>query len=447
MCTDILRHDDIVDVNRGPPGAGASDWERRRLGLGAASALVVANMIGAGLFTTSGFALADLGEPRWVLLAWLVGGVVALCGALSYGGIARRIPVSGGEATYLSRTVHPVLGFMAGWVSVFAGFAGPIAAAALALEAYLATALARGIPGGLTGALVIFAAALLHGLRPRLGTASLTGLVVLKAALLLGFLVWGASVSPEIPAPTPVSIDVGAFAVTLVWISFSYSGWNGAIYLAGEIREPDRNLQRALWLPTLGVALLYLATNALFLASGSVEALAGRADIGAAAAGLLGGPAAERAVAGIICLALLTSISVMVLSGPRVLAQLARDGMLPSGLAQGGAAPSRAIAFQAALAIAIVFVSDLGELIATLGFTLGISAAGTVGVAAWLRQREGADRVPIPGHPWVPAVFIGFTLTGSAFLVQRNPDEAAIGTAVLLAGIPAYWLARRRHAR
>ncbi len=285
-----LGHHDTMVVKL--ESAGAPSWERRRLGLPSASALVIASMIGAGLFTTSGFALADLGEPRWVLLAWTVGGVVAVCGALSYGGIARRIPVSGGEAIYLGRTVHPVLGFMAGWVSLLAGFAGPIAAAALALEVYLGTATGRAFPPGVTGAVVIAAAALLHALRPRLGTGSLTGLVVLKAVLLLTFLGWGASTLTVVDPPTPVPFEAGAFAVTLVWVSFSYSGWNGAVYLAGEIRDPERNLRRALWIPTLGVGLVYLAANAVFLGSGSVEELAGRADIGAAAAGLLGGPVA-----------------------------------------------------------------------------------------------------------------------------------------------------------
>jgi amino acid transporter len=137
----------------------------------------------------------------------------------------------------------------------------------------------------------------------------------------------------------------------------------------------------------------------------------------------------------------------MVLSGPRVLAQLARDGMLPGALARGRVAPSRAIAFQAGLAIAIVFVSDLAELIATLGFALGLSAAATVAVAAVLRQREGPERVPIPGHPLVPLVFIGFTLWGSIFLVLHSPGRAAIGTALLLAGIPAWWAARRTRPR
>ena len=422
----------------------AGDWERRRLGVGTASALVVANMIGVGVFTTSGFALADLGDPRWVVLAWAVGGAVALCGAVSYGGIARRIPLSGGEATYLGRALHPVFGFLAGWVSLFAGFSGPIAAAALGFEAYLGTATGVVFPAAWTGASVIVLAAVVHALRPEVGRVSLNALVVAKAIGLLIFLGWGASsIEPDTPA-TPVAFDLGAFAVTLVWISFSYSGWNGAVYLAGEIRDPDRNLRRALVIPTVGVALLYVATNAIFVWAGPVEAIAGRPDVGAAAAGLLGGPVAERAVAALIVMALLTSVSVMVLSGPRVLAQMARDGLLPAALAAGRDAPLVAIALQAGLAVLIVFVSDLSRLIATLGFTLGLSAAATVGAAAWMRRRQGAAAVSIPGYPVTPLIFIGFTIFGSGFLVLRNPGEAAIGTALLLAGLPAYYWSRAR---
>ena len=432
----------------GPPDgtADGSRWESRHLGLGTASAVVVANMIGAGVFTTSGFALADLGTAPRVLAAWALGGVIALLGALSYGGIAHRIPVSGGEATYLGRAVHPLLGFMAGWVSILAGFTGPIAAAALALGPYAETATGVALHTATLASAVILGAAWLHAMRPRAGTSSLNLLVVTKGIALTGFVLWGAwaiaaADAPEARAPAR-AFDLGAFAVTLVWVSFSYSGWNGAVYLASEIRDPERNLRRALWLPTLGVALVYVALNAVFLA-GPPELLAGRPDIGAAAAEALGGPTAARVVAALVVLALLTSVSVMVLSGSRVLARLARDGMLPRALGEGGIAPRAAIGFQALLCLGIVWLSDLAQLIATLGFTLGLSAAATVVVASWLRHREGAEAVPIPGYPVVPALFVLFTVGSSAFLVTRSPGDAALGTAMLLAGLPAYGLARR----
>ena len=425
----------------------APGWQERRLGLGAASAVVVANMVGAGVFTTSGFALADLGSPGRVLLAWVLGGGIALCGALSYAGIARRIPLSGGEATYLGRAFHPVLGFMAGWVSILAGFTGPIAAAALAFGEYAGTAFGAAWPPAWPATIVIVLAAAMHALRPGAGTSSLNALVVAKLVGLGCFALWAlpriVAAPGEAPSEAP-PLEWGAFATTLVWVSFSYTGWNGAVYLAEEIRDPERNLSRALWLPTIGVAVVYVGLNAIFLWAPGAE-LVGRPDVAAAAAEALGGAAAARAVAAIVSIALLTSVSVMVLSGSRVLARLARDGLLPSALARGGRrAPLAAIAFQALAAVAIVWASNLAQLIATLGFTLGLSSALTVGAALWLRRREGAAAVPIVGYPVTPLLFIGFTLWGAAFLVLRSPADAALGVALLLAGLPAYALARWR---
>ena len=244
------------------------------------------------MFTTSGFALADLGRRDLVMLAWGIGGVLAMCGALSYGALARRIPESGGEYTLLSRTVHPLAGLAAGWVSLLAGFTAPIAAAALALQAYLGPSFAGlGSPEWI-GTAAILAAGLMHGLRLREGVilqnlAVGLMLLVIGALLLLGAL-WGVH---EVSTSTSdvLEPEIGAFAVTLVWISFAYSGWNAAIYVAGEIRDPEKNLQRSLWLATALVTLISLGLNAVFLYSAAPEELAGKAEVAAIAAEALGG--------------------------------------------------------------------------------------------------------------------------------------------------------------
>ena len=227
------------------------DAQRRRLGLGSAAALVVANMIGTGVFTTSGFALADLGRPGPVLLAWAVGGALALCGALSYGALARRIPESGGEYTFLARTVHPLAGFLAGWISLLAGFTAPIAAAALGFSAYLTVdePLRPWI-----GSAAIATAALLHGLHLSGGVVVQNLAVGLKLTIITAFAVWGFTQLPQSPAPAPTTsapFELGAFAVTLIWISFSYSGWNAVVYVAGESPRPRRPTST----PSLGVSL------------------------------------------------------------------------------------------------------------------------------------------------------------------------------------------------
>ncbi len=404
-------------------------------------------MIGAGVFTTSGFALADLGRRDLVLLAWGIGGVLAMCGALSYGALARQIPESGGEYTLLSRTVHPLAGLAAGWVSLLAGFTAPIAAAALALQAYLGESLVGlGSPKWI-GTAAILAAGLMHGLRLREGVilqnlAVGLMLLVIAALLVLGALL-GTSAAPGSADGLPVSPEVGAFAVTLVWISFAYSGWNAAVYVAGEVRDPERNLARSLWLATALVTLIYLGLNAVFLYSTAPSELAGKAEVAAIAAEALGGDTARRAVSALVALALFTSISAMVMAGPRVYARMAADGLFPRAFSGAGDTPGAAVVLQVGLAILVVWISDLVQLLGYIGFTLGLSAAATVGGLIALRWREGADRVPVPGYPWVPGLFVLTTLAIAAFMVAREPLESGLGLLTIALALPLYWLRRR----
>ncbi len=404
-------------------------------------------MIGSGVFTTSGFALADLGRPAPVLLAWALGGVLALCGALCYGALARCIPISGGEYTFLSRTVHPLAGFVAGWVSLLAGFTAPIAAAALGLQAYAGAAFEQQLRPEWIGTSAILAAGLMHGLRLRPGLLIQNIAVALKLALICAFLALGA-LGMRVPAadaaaePPPISIT--AFAMTLVWVSFAYSGWNAAVYVAGEIRDPERNLPRALLLATGLTTVLYVALNAVFLYSAPAAALAGRAEIGAVAAQAIGGDALRRLLSGLVTLALFTSISSMIMAGPRVYAQMAEDGFLPRRLAPKGSVPGLAVAAQVALAIAVVWLTGLASLLGYVGYTLNLCAAGTVAGLIRLRRREGADAVPIVGYPFVPAIFILGSLGATGLMTFRDPVVAGAGLATAALGVPLYFALQRR---
>ncbi len=422
---------------------------RRRIGLLSAVFLVIANMLGTGVFTTSGFSLADLGNRNVVLAAWAVGGLLALCGALSYGALARRIPRSGGEYTFLAETVHPLAGFLAGWVSLFAGFTAPIAAAAIGLQVYLGSALGSA-PGASVrpewiGTAAIVLAASMHAVRVEGGLIVQNVAVGIKLAAIGIFVGLGAyllGVQAAAPEPVSPTFDIGAFAVTLVWISFAYSGWNAAVYVGGEVSDPDRNLPRSLLLGTLIVTALYLALNAVFVYSAPLADLAGRVDIGAAAAEALGGQGLRRALSALVALALFTSISSMVMTGPRVYVRMAEDGLFPR-IFRPGDVPSDAVALQAALAIAVVWSANLQQLFSYIGFMLGVSAIATVMGLVSMRWREGAEHVPIPGYPWVPIVYLFGTSGASAFLVARKPDEALLGLATLLAGLPVYAAMRR----
>jgi amino acid transporter len=422
----------------------------REMGLVTVVALVVANMVGAGVFTTSGFALADLGEPRYVLWAWAVGGAVALCGALSYAGLTRRFPESGGEYWFLSRCFGPLLGFLAGWVSLLAGFSAPIAVSALALEAYLGPLV--GLEGGgkwLASAAVVFAFAA-HGLWRREGLWLQNAAVALKLVLLVGFVALGAAQLPELEpasATRGAPLDWGAFAVTLVWISFSYSGWNATSYVAGEVRDPRRTAGRSLWLGCAVVALVYLGLNLVFLGAAPREELAGRPDVALVAARALGGEALGRVVSGLVALALYTSISAMMLAGPRVYSRMAQDGLFPARLAFRGEVPLAAVAFQAAVALVIVWWSDLQELLGYVGFTLSLSSAAAVLGLLRLRLREGAAAVPVPGFPLTPLVYLVVTSWCAVYLVRREPDSALLGLATAALGLPIYALFRWRARR
>ena len=245
---------------------------QRDLSLVSASALVIASMVGSGVFTTSGFLLAELHSPGRVLGAWLAGGAIAMLGALCYGALARRFPESGGEYIFLGRTLHPAAGYLAGWVSLLVGFSAPLAAVSIAfgqyLQAWLPFSSAR-----LTGSALLLVFAAIHAMHVQRGAWVQNCAVLIKLLLIAALLglSWGRLEPP--PAIPPDSFPIAAFLVSLAWVSFSYSGWNAAIYIAGEIRDPERNLPRAMVVGTALVTVLYLALNALFVYAAPAEKL------------------------------------------------------------------------------------------------------------------------------------------------------------------------------
>ena len=428
--------------------------QKSDLGIGTLTSLVMASMIGAGVFTTSGFALADVGTPQRVLAAWLIGGGVAMCGALSYGALAQRITLSGGEYVFLSRVIHPVAGFLAGWVSLLAGFTGAIAFAATAFEAYIMPDTIRPawLPSDSLAIALVVVCGLAHGLRKQQGTVSHNIVVVLKLVLLVAFLGYAAStfpsgtwqgLSPSASAVPPFSLS--AFALTLMWVSLSYSGFNAAVYVAGEARDAATNVPRAMVLATVLVMVLYLALNAVFVYAPASAAIIGKRDVAAHAAAVLGGQWLELGVRAIIALALVSSVSAMVLSGPRVYAQMAHDGVLPRVLRMHGDVPHAAVALQVVLACVIILLAGLQELLSYLGFILSISAAATVASLFVLHraaQRHTPDPLssptPMPGYPFVPVAFIVCTLGFASLAALRRPLESLIGLATIAIGLVLY---------
>jgi basic amino acid/polyamine antiporter, APA family len=402
---------------------------KRQLGLVTATALIVANMVGTGVFTTSGFLLGDLKSPWTVLAAWGVGGLIAMLGALCYGALARRIPESGGEYVFLSRTLHPWAGCAAGWVSLLVGFSAPLAAAAIAFGEYAKPWLPAGeihLPGTArvlpwpqaAGTLLVLVFTALHAAHVQRGAWVQNGAVVLKVVLIGLFVAFGLTHLQGQESLGQPARPVSDFAISLVWISFSYSGWNAAIYLGGEIRDPERNLPLSMLLGTGLVMLLYVTLNAVFVFSTAPANLAGKLEVGRIAAQAVGGPGLASAVTALVALVLVSSVSSLIMAGPRVYARMAADGYLPRWLAAGEGPPRAAIALQAVLALAMLWTATYGQLLTAIGFTLSLSTAATVAGLMRLRLREG-PRLRVPGWPWVPLLFLAFVLFMAAFTAWR----------------------------
>lgn len=398
-------------------------------------------MIGAGVFTTSGFLLNDLKSPWLVLAAWLGGGVLAMLGAASYGALARRIPESGGEYLFLARTLHPAAGYIAGWISLLVGFSAPLAAAAFALGVYAKPWLPGWSPKA-TATIVVLLFTFIHAVHVQRGAWVQNFAVVVKLALIAGFLGLAVGRLPPTTVLPAGPLPVAAFGASLVWVLFSYSGWNAAVYIASEIRDPERTLPRALLLGTVLVTLLYLALNAVFVFAAPSQALAGKLEVGRVAARALGGARLEEVVAALISLALLTSVSAQIMAGPRVYARMAADGCLPRWLAAKTGPPRASIAFQGILALLMLWSATYEALLTYIGFTLSLSTAATVLGLVRLRRREG-PQLRVPGWPWTPGCFLLGVIWMAGFSIARRPLESLLGLATIGFGGLAWWSQQR----
>ncbi|MGC8744070.1 MAG: APC family permease [Verrucomicrobiia bacterium] len=412
------------------------ETNKRQLGIVSATAIVVANMVGTGVFTTSGFLLGDLKSPLRVLAVWLVGGIIAALGALCYGALARRIPESGGEYIFLSRTLHPAAGYVAGWISLLVGFSAPLAAAALAFGKY-AEPFLYGFSPKIAGSILLLIFALIHSIDVKKGAFIQNFAVLLKVGIIAGFIIFASS--KLIPQPANVSGDFpwALFGVSLIWVSFSYSGWNAAIYIAGEIKKPERNLPLSLLLGTAIVTAIYIALNAVFVFSAPVDQLAGKLEVGRIAAQAIGGEVWANCVSAIVALVLISSVSSMVMAGPRVYAQMAADGYLPRWFIQQSGPPRSSIALQFILALIMLWSATFDSLLTYIGFTLGLSTAATVLGLVRLKIKEGKT-LKVPGWPVVPIFFILAVSAMTCFSILRRPSESIYGFATILLGLVIY---------
>ena len=422
----------------------------RPLGFLTATSLVVGAMIGAGIFTTTGLLAASLGDERLILLAWLLGGLLALAGALAYGELGAMMPEAGGDYAYLTEIYGPCVGFVCGFVTVVAGFAAPVGGVALALGAYV-QALAPAAAPPVTATLVVAALTMAHAWGVRAGARVNDGAAVLKLAVVIVFIVAGLLVpatAEPLPAPPAPSLGSGAFAAALVLIAFAYTGWNAAAYIGGEIRDPERLLPRALLVGTAIVTVLYLALNVVYFRAAAPASLAGVEHVGDVAARRLFGPAIATAFDVGIVLVLLSTVSAFAMAGPRVTLAMARRGELPALLAHENArgAPSAAVVLQGVLALPFVWVSGLRQTLEYVGVMLTLAAALAVFGVIVLRRRAPERPRPyrVPGYPLTPLAFVALSLWMIVFAARDSPAPVLWSAVTVAAGLLLRGVLRRR---
>ncbi|BDC52515.1 amino acid permease [Bryobacterales bacterium F-183] len=437
----------------------------RQLGIVSATALVVSNIIGVGIFTSTGFLAADLGDPKLVLLIWIAGALCAMAGAFCYSELGVNFPSSGGEYVYLTRAFGPTWGFMTGWLSFVAGFAAPIASNALACAAYLSFFFPAWRETSVIGTdpfvirlgwgqafcvvlVVLFSFLNIVGLRWSARVQNfLTGT---KLAVIFGFIVLGLTVgkgdwanfSEVIPRSNPGISVSEQFALSLFWIYVSYSGWNAATYVAEELKNPARTLPIALALGTTIAAALFLILNVVFIYASPMSVMKGVFAIGSLTAERLFGQEAAGVFSALMALALLASVNSMVTIGPRVYYAMARNGAFFSGAAKVHPkyhTPVNSIIWQGLMTL-VMLLTSFRDLMDYIGFTLNISAVMAVSSLFFLRNRPGWQKLKVVDFlfPLVPALFVLVGLWITYQGLTKKPVVSFAGLATVAIGALIY---------
>jgi APA family basic amino acid/polyamine antiporter len=414
----------------------------QRISLLQATAIVVSNVLGTGIFATPGIVAGMVANETSLLLLWALGGVLAFCGAVSYGALASRYPKAGGEYVYLRAALGPLAGYLSGWTSFIAGFSGAMAAGSIAAAAY-AVPRADPLTTKTLACGLILTLAALHSMRVRMGLR--TQVVIAGANLiLLSILIAGglSSTAHEGISPEHAGAPVTIILLALVPVMFTYSGWNAAAYVAEEVEHPEKNVARSLLLGTGIVTAVYLAVNVALMHAVGINALRGRIDVagqlGNAAFGASGEIAVRFGTIGII----LASLSAMTIAGPRVYFSMARDGCFPAVLANLSASsqvPRVAIIAQAIWSCILVLTGTFEQILIYTGF------------AVVLFSTLAVMTVFLPGeHSYsVATVLCAFLFTAAGVLMlgsalRRAPGPSALGAVLILAGIVVYWITRQK---
>lgn len=434
--------------------------QTQKIGWFTASCLLVSNIIGGGIFTTTGLMARDLGDPLLILLLWTVGGLFAIGGAMVYGELGSRLPHAGGDYVYLRETYGSVVAFLSGWTSFTIGFGAAVAASAISFSAYALRVVPIADDGGWwakgLSLSLLWIVTLVHcgGLA---GGGRLQRLITSTKVLAIGALILGGlsasaaqwnwlSTRPVDAHPTP-----GSIAIALVIVTYCYLGWNVAGFIATEITNPQRTLPKVMIGGTAFVAAIYVLLNVVYLSALSISALAQEPIVPVAekSSAALWGPASGRFVAALLCLSIAGAVSAMTWAGPRVYWAMAHDGIISPWLAQRDphtGVPARAIVCQTLWASVLILSGTFEQLLVYSGMVLAFFMALTLSAIFPLRARAAEDTTfyRIPLYPILPALLVIGALAVVFISYLQRPVQALYGTMTVLGGLPLYFYWKRR---
>lgn len=433
---------------------------KRQIGIRTATALVVGEVIAVGIFLTPAGMAKSLGSPFWLLTVWLVMGATAACGALCYGELAARFPEAGGGYVYLREAYARPVAFLYGWMTLLVMDPGLSAALAIGMASYAGYIVGLspiGMKAVAMSTIILLAAVNILGVR--LGAGLLRLLTILKLSLLLFLLLWAmvfklgnwSNFTPFIaqrPESTPL---LPALAGAIVAAFFSFGGWWDVTKLAGEVREPERTLPRALIYGVAIVTLVYVLTSAVFLYLVPLEAVSSGETFAAQAGEVLFGRAGGQVFSVIVIVAILGSLAALTMSAPRVYFAMARDGLFVPAAASihpKFGTPARAIALQALLASLLVAVGSFNQIISYFIFVVLIFIALTV-AALFVLPRKQSHRLHFvtPGYPVTPVIFLLLLGVLLFLLGSSSPKQSLLGVGVVALGIPVYYFLFRSNTQ
>jgi APA family basic amino acid/polyamine antiporter len=415
-------------------------------------ALVIANMIGTGVFTSLGYQVGPLPSGFVILMLWLLGGVVALSGALVYAEISTTLKRSGGEYFYLGEIFHPLLGFLSGWMSTLVGFAGAISAVALAIGSYSAVLIGLNEKWVAIASILLISFVHLFGVKASGWTQTL--LTGIKLSLIAFFCIAplffareslsGISFLPQ-PGDWDLMLTPG-FAVSLVFVVYAYTGWNAAAYIAGNLENPAKNLPKALLIGTVVVVVIYLSLNAMFMFVANFNELNGQNDVGNIVAIKLFGMRIGQVFSALFSIALLSTLSAMTIAGPRVTEAIGEDYPALQKLSTRNryGMPHVAVLIQAGWSIFLVMVSSFKEIIQYISISLSIFSLLTVIGIFFLRKTHSDRPFKTPFYPITPLIFIIVTCWMIYYMFREDPKIIFYSLGTMIPGAIIYFSVRKK---